>query len=68
MNAIRLKENIDNLKGGVIALDDMLIEKSGKQMDGVGYLKDHFSGKTVLCHNIVSTFYQNGKQHVPLYV
>jgi len=68
MNAIRLKENIDNRKGGVIALDDMLIEKSGKQMDGVGYLKDHCSGKTVLCHDIVSTFYQNGKQYVPLYV
>ena len=68
MNAIRLKENIDNRKGGVIALDDMLIEKSGKHMDGVGYLKDHCSGKNVLCHDIVSTFYQNGKQHVPLYV
>jgi hypothetical protein len=37
LNAIRLKENIHNRKGGVIALDDMLIEKSGKQMDGVGY-------------------------------
>ena len=68
MNAIRLKENIENRKGGVIALDDMLIEKSGKKMDGVGYLKDHCSGKTVLSHNIVSTFYRNGKQRIPLYV
>ena len=68
LNALRLKENIHNRKGGVIALDDMLIEKSGKYMDGVGYLKDHCSGNTVLCHDIVSTFYRNGKQHVPLYV
>ena len=68
LNAIRLRESIHNRKGGVIALDDMLIEKSGKQMDGVGYLKDHCSGKTVLCHDVVSTFYRNGKQHVPLYV
>jgi len=67
LNAIRLKENIHNRKGGVIALDDMLIEKSGKQRDGVGYLKDHCSGKTVLSHNIVSTFYRNGKQRIPLY-
>ena len=67
LNAIRLKENIHNRKGGVIALDDMLIEKSGKQMDGVGYLKDHCSGKTVLSHNIVSTFYWNGEQRIPLY-
>jgi len=67
LNAIRLKENIHDRKGGVIALDDMLIEKSGKQMDGVGYLKDHCSGKTVLSHNIVSTFYRNGKQRIPLY-
>ena len=40
LNALRLKENIHNRKGGVIALDDMLIEKSGKHIDGVGYLKE----------------------------
>ena len=67
LNAIRLKENITNRKGGVIALDDMIIEKSGKHMDGVGYLKDSCSGKMVLCHDVVSTFYQNGKQYTPLY-
>jgi len=67
VNALRLKENLQNRKGGIIAIDDMLIEKSGKQMEGVGYLKDHCSGNTVLSHNIVSTFYRNGKQRVPLY-
>jgi len=68
LNAIRLKESIHDRKGGVIALDDMLIEKSGKHMDGVGYLKNHCSGKNVLCHDVVSTIYRNEKQHIPLYV
>lgn len=67
VNALRLKKNLHNRKGGVMALDDVLVEKSGKQMEGVGYLKDHCSGKTVLSHNMVSTFYRNGKQRVPLY-
>jgi len=67
LNVLRLKENIENRKGGVLALDDMLIEKSGKHIDGVGYLKDHCTGDTVLCHDIVSTFYRNGKQRIPLY-
>jgi hypothetical protein len=68
LNAIRLRENLHNRKGGVLALDDMLIEKSGKLMDGVGYLLDHCSGRTILCHDVVSTFYQHGKQRVPLHV
>lgn len=36
-------------------------------MDAVGYLYDYSKGKTVLCHDIVSTFYRNGEQRVPLY-
>jgi hypothetical protein len=36
-------------------------------MDGVGYLFDHCKGKNVLCHDVVSTFYQHGEQQVPLY-
>jgi len=67
VNALRLKEHLHNRIGGVMALDDVLIEKSGKLMEGVGYLKDHCSGNTVLSHNMVSTFYRNGKQRVPLY-
>lgn len=68
LNAIRLRENIHHRNGGVLALDDMLIEKFGKVMDGVGYLMDHCSGRTILCHDVVSTFYQHGKQQLPLYV
>jgi len=68
LNAIRLRESIVDRQGGVLILDDMLIEKFGELMDGVGYLMDHCSRRTILCHDIVSTFYQQGKQKVPLYV
>ena len=68
LNAIRLRESIRHRNGGVLALDDMLIEKFGKLMDGVGYLMDHCSGRTILCHDVVSTFYRQGKQQLPLYV
>ena len=67
LNAIRLKDNISNRKGGVLIVDDTLIEKTGKHMDGVGYLFDHCKGKSILCHDIVSTYYHNGEQQVPLY-
>ena len=67
LNALRLKENLHNRKGGVLALDDVLIEKFGSLIEGVGYLKDHCSGETVLSHDMVSTFYRNGKQRIPLY-
>jgi SRSO17 transposase len=67
LNAIRLKDHISNRKGGVLIVDDTLIEKTGKHMDGVGYLFDHCKGESILCHDIVSTYYYNGKQQVPLY-
>ena len=67
LNAIRLKDNLSNRKGGVLIVDDTLIEKTGKHMDGVGYLFDHCKGKSILCHDIVSTYYHNGEQQIPLY-
>jgi hypothetical protein len=67
VNALRLKQSLAYRKGGVLILDDTIIEKSGKQMDGVGFLFDHCKGKSVRCHDIVSTFYNNGDMHVPLY-
>ena len=38
LNAIRLKESIHDRKGGVIVLDDMLIEKFGKLMGNGSHL------------------------------
>jgi len=67
LNALRLNENILNRGGGVVIVDDTIIEKTGKDMDGVGYLYDHSKGKSVLCHDIVSTFYRNGEQLIPLF-
>jgi hypothetical protein len=62
-----LKENIPHRDGGVLIVDDTLIEKTGEHMGGVGYLFDYSQGKSVLCHDVVSTFYQNQEQQVPLY-
>ena len=67
LNAIRLQQNLSHRNGGVLIVDDTIIEKSGKHMDGVGFLFDHCKGKSVRCHDIVSTHYQHGNQQVPLY-
>ena len=67
LNAIRLQQNLEHREGGVLIVDDTIIEKSGEHMDGVGFLFDHCKGKNVLCHDIVSTYYQHGDQQVPLY-
>jgi SRSO17 transposase len=68
VNALRLQYSLSNRSGGVLIVDDTIIEKSGKQMDGVGFLFDHCKGKSVRCHDIVSSFYHNSDGvHVPLY-
>jgi hypothetical protein len=53
--------------GGVLSLDDSLIEKTGKKMAGVGYLYDPSKRKKILCHDIVSTFYRSSVDCIPLY-
>ena len=67
VNNLRLQQALSHRSGGVLVIDDTIIEKSGTQMDGVGFLFDHCKGKSVRCHDIVSTFYHNGGVHVPLY-
>ena len=67
VNTLRLKQSLSIRDGGILVIDDTIIEKSGKQMDGVGFLFDHSRGKSVRCHDIVSTFYHNDSVHVPLY-
>jgi len=66
-NALRLKECLHNRTGGILSLDDTLIEKTGKMMAGVGYLYDSSQKKNVLCHDIVSTFYRSSTEQLPLY-
>jgi len=67
VNAIRLRECLHDRKGGILSLDDTLIEKTGKEMDGVGYLYDTVQKKNILCHDIVSTFYRSSTEQLPLY-
>lgn len=66
-NAIRLRECLHDRKGGILSLDDTLIEKTGKAMNGIGYLYDSSQKKNVLCHDIVSTFYRTSTEQLPLY-
>ncbi len=68
LNAIRLRECLHERTGGVLSLDDTLIEKTGKAMGGVGYLYDSVQKKNILCHDIVSTFYRGScTEQLPLY-
>ena len=67
VNAIRLRECLHDRTGGILSLDDTLIEKTGKEMDGVGYLCDTAQKKNILCHDIVSTFYRSRTEQLPLY-
>jgi SRSO17 transposase len=66
-NAIRLRECLHDHTGGILSLDDTLIEKTGKAMDGVGYLYDSSQKRDILCHDIVSTFYRTDAEQLPLY-
>jgi SRSO17 transposase len=67
LNAIRLRECLHERTGGILSLDDTLIEKTGKVMDGVGYLYDSVQKKNILCHDVVSIFYSSNEEQMPLY-
>jgi SRSO17 transposase len=49
-----------------LVIDDVFSEKSGEEMEGVGWYYDHSQGKDILAHNIVSSHYFAGSFHVPL--
>jgi len=54
------------VKHGTLVIDDTFLEKTGEEMEGVGWFWDHSQGKSILAHNVVSTHYIAGKFHVPL--
>lgn len=62
-----MKENLKERKGGVLILDNSLIEKTGRKMAGAGYLYDPSKKKKIFCHDLVSTFYTSNADHIPLY-
>ena len=67
LNALRLRECLHERTGGILSLDDTLIEKTGKMMDGVGYLYDHSQKKNILCHDIVTAYYRGSTEQLPLF-
>jgi SRSO17 transposase len=54
------------IKHGTLIVDDTFLEKTGEEMEGVGWYYDHSQGKHILAHNLVSSHYLTGKFHVPL--
>jgi hypothetical protein len=58
---------IGKKNGGILSLDDSLIEKWGKDMEGAGYLHDPTTKDNVFGHSIVSTFYSNGDCKFPMH-
>ena len=64
---IRQTELIGKKNEGILSLDDSLIEKWGKDMEGAGYLHDPTTKDNVFGHGIVSTFYSNGDCKLPVY-
>jgi SRSO17 transposase len=55
-----------NVKHGTLVIDDTFLEKTGEDMEGVGWFWDHSQNKSILAHNMVSTHYIAGKFHLPL--
>ena len=53
-------------KKGVIAIDDVLLEKTGKHIDGVEWLFDPAQKKDILCHGVVTCTYNKLGQSYPL--
>lgn len=68
LNSKRIRLFVENKCDGILVLDDTPIEKTGKLMEGVGYIYSHSAGKSVLAHDVVSTLYVNGPEEHPLHL
>ena len=53
---------------GIIALDDVLIEKTGKHIEDVGFMYDHAQKRSYLAHDLLFVNYVDPKsgKHYPL--
>ena len=54
------------IKHGQLIIDDTFLEKTGEEMEGVGWYYNHSEGRHILAHNLVSSHYVTGRFHVPL--
>jgi hypothetical protein len=51
---------------GIVAIDDTLCHKTGKDIEGVGEFYDHAEGKCVMAHNLVTSHYSDKEISYPL--
>lgn len=68
VDRLRLDEHARGRKGGVLVLDDTLIEKAGREMEGTGWLFDHSQNRSVWCHCYVTSMYSDGDERVPMHL
>ena len=68
LDHIRLDKYAGGKSGGVLILDDTLIQKSGHSMEGAGWLFDHSQGRNVWSHCYVTTLYSDGQDRVPMHL
>jgi hypothetical protein len=66
VNVRRLERYARGRAGGVLILDDTLIQKTGVKMEGTGWLFDHSQQRNIWCHCYVSTLYSHGEERVPM--
>jgi hypothetical protein len=68
LDHIRLERYARGKGGGVLILDDTLIEKSGHSMEGAGWLFDHSQGLNIWCHDYLTTLYSDGEDRVLMHL
>jgi len=51
---------------GIVAIDDTLCHKTGKDIEGAGKFYDHAEHKNVLAHNLVTSHYTDNEMSYPI--
>lgn len=72
LNEKRLKLLQKNLQtrsvtSGILIIDDSIIEKAGKKMEGTSYHYSNSKRKSINGHNLVSSHYKDDKKDYPLH-
>jgi hypothetical protein len=62
---IRLQMAMQGKKGGSLIIDDTLIEKTGKHMEGAHYMFDHSQDRSIWSHNFVNCIWSDETETVP---
>lgn len=66
MEELQTNEATRALKKGLIVLDDVIIKKSGKHMEGIAYVYDPVEKRYVLGYNLVILYYTDKRKGYPL--